>query len=234
MAQTIGSYRTCECMGSRWGGQGGYINFDLSNQAPASLARNSWVVATAVACLTLGFGCAFIIVEWCCQSHLATADYKSAMNGLKWVRVFKKYTSWIRTIPDRSIEGIKVLKSMVFGGRNGRRSLIWSWKAKPREIEVIEGQPVPRIRGDSATIIQDNYHYSGSESRLGSSPLVKLPSQSKSRSGRRSSTTIWEPPGSRSREGSNASTEWEGYELSRYPATNDRLLPSPTSPNLGS
>ncbi|KAI9699765.1 MAG: hypothetical protein M1836_002800 [Candelina mexicana] len=232
MAQTIGSYRTCDCMGSRWGGRGGYINFDLIDQAPASLARGPWVAGTAVACITLGFGCAFIIVEWCCQSHLATADYLSAMNGLRWVRVFKRYTSWIRTIPDHTIEGFKILKWMVFGGRDGRRSLVWSWKVKPRDVQVIQGRPLPRSREGSATIVEDDYP-SVSRDRQRSSPLLKLPNQSMSGSGRRSSTTIPEPPGRRSREGSNTSTDLDGYELSRFPSTNDPLIPSPTYPKMG-
>lgn len=93
-----------------------------------------WGFGTAVSCAVLATSLAFIVVEYCTQSHLSTERYDDAMQGLRAVRRFKKYTHLFRRVPDDVIEFVKRLYHKVFrkGSRGGRRSLVWTWKtARP-------------------------------------------------------------------------------------------------------
>lgn len=61
--------------------------------------------------MTIGF--AFVVAEYCTQSHLSTEDYKKAARGLRRTRWFKKHTSLFRDIPDYLIRvGIRVLSKL--------------------------------------------------------------------------------------------------------------------------
>ncbi|KAI9813607.1 MAG: hypothetical protein M1827_003677 [Pycnora praestabilis] len=137
LAQTVGSYETCACQASNWAG-GGYLDFDDFSYYGAHDAWVYWTVGTCIGCVAMGIGCAFIVAEWCTQSHLSTEKIEPAMRGLRRTRLFKKYTFWIREIPDHGINLFYLLRSVVFRrGRRHRRSLVWSWKSKQ---EAIQGQ----------------------------------------------------------------------------------------------
>ena len=77
-------------------------------------------------------GLAYIVEEYCTQSHLSTEDYGRAMQGLKQTRRFKKHTLFIRVIPDYIIKTTKSLAYKISGGkiRLERRSLVWSTKIR--------------------------------------------------------------------------------------------------------
>ena len=111
----------------------------------------------------MGVAFTFVVVEYCTQSHLSTEDYASAMQGLKRTRRFKKYTAWLRDVPDYIIDITKRLWSYVWRrnirhidnsnegrhGHGGRRSLLWTWATnhkRGRRINsgFIEGVPLHR------------------------------------------------------------------------------------------
>ena len=84
-------------------------------------------------------GLAYIVEEYCTQSHLSTEHYGRAMQGLKQTRRFKKYTVLIRVIPDYIIKATKLLDRKTSGGkmRSGRRSLVWTFKAREHPLTII-------------------------------------------------------------------------------------------------
>lgn len=89
---------------------------------------------------------AFIVVEWCTQSHLSTENYSDAMQGLGRTRRFRKYTAWLRSLPNLIIRLTKRWWFMKLGSRTqgarDRRSLVWTWQTKLEEemLPVIEGE----------------------------------------------------------------------------------------------
>ncbi|KAA6406469.1 MAG: glutamine-dependent nad(+) synthetase [Lasallia pustulata] len=98
----------------------------------------------------MSIGLAFIVAEWCSQSHLSTQDYEMASRGLRRTRWFKKHTAWFRDIPEVLIElALKFRYKLVRGRaeRPDRRSLVWTWKTKEGRPEVIEGRFAPITHG---------------------------------------------------------------------------------------
>ncbi|KAI9747892.1 MAG: hypothetical protein M1815_003801 [Lichina confinis] len=124
-AQTIGSHKTCACMGSTWAGQGGYINLDTSEVNTSESVRGYWGVGTALSCAVMGAAFAFVVAEWCEQSFLHTQSYSSAMRGMRRTRRWKRLTLSFRHVPDRVIELVKWML-----GRRERHSMIWSVHAR--------------------------------------------------------------------------------------------------------
>lgn len=129
-AQTFGLYQTCACWASSWASGGGYIDFGT-----ATFFRNRgvlicWSGGSLLSCTVMSFSFLYIVAEWCSQSHLWTANYEEARAGLKWTRRFKRYTVWLRCIPDWFINGVKIHRPSFLGEKRGRRSLVWRWKTR--------------------------------------------------------------------------------------------------------
>ena len=122
-----------------------------------------WAAGTGLSTGIMGIAFAFIVIEYCTQSHLSTENYKDAMQGLKRTRQFKKYTAWLRDVPDFIINIIKRLWSKIWRrstsysedlqagryGQGGRRSLLWTWTTKRQRGRsmgdgIIEGIPLHR------------------------------------------------------------------------------------------
>lgn len=97
LAQTIGSYQTCDCQSSLWGNWGGYIDTSVADLAFG--VKVYWIVGTLLSTLIMFSAIAFLVVEWCEQSHLNSEDLTSAANGLDRTRRFKRRTLWLRQIP---------------------------------------------------------------------------------------------------------------------------------------
>ena len=121
MAQILGSYQTCVCMASVWAGKGGYVILDSSAVGDSPEVLRYWGAGVVVSCAIMGGAFAFIVVEWCEQSHLYTENYSNAKRGLRRTRRWKRCTMHSRTIFDRIIKLIKWAL-----GRHQRRSLIWT------------------------------------------------------------------------------------------------------------
>ncbi|KAF2721248.1 hypothetical protein K431DRAFT_224609 [Polychaeton citri CBS 116435] len=89
MAQTIGADNTCNCMTSGWAPGGGYLDFTQWNVANSDSVKNFWIAGTSIACTIMGLSMLYIVMEWCLQSHLSTADIESASHGLRRTRRFR-------------------------------------------------------------------------------------------------------------------------------------------------
>ena len=145
IAQVVGSYQNCDCMGSIWGPGGGYIDFQDYAYYRSEGVVYYWSFGTALSCTVLTVSFAFIVVEWCTQSHLSTGEYDNAQAGLRRTRAWKKYTYYFRRGPDIIIDWFKTLWHEV-GRHPGhakriRRSLVWCSHAKP-EFEIKDLTPV--------------------------------------------------------------------------------------------
>lgn len=130
MAQTLGSYQNCNCMSSNWGKRGGYIDTRVIEKAPA--VEKYWLVGGCLSCIIMFTAIAFLVVEWCEQSHLNSVNFEKAMNGLMVTRYYKRYTIYIRRVPDCFIRLFKKSWRTVSGKvtrhpkTRERESLVWA------------------------------------------------------------------------------------------------------------
>lgn len=86
---------------------------------------------------------AFIVAEYCTQSHLSTVDYEKSRQGLRRTRWFKKHTYLFRSIPHMCIGFGMHLWLRVMGKKafHERRSLLWTWKTRePEGSPALGGQ----------------------------------------------------------------------------------------------
>ena len=135
-AQTFGSYQNCNCMSSIWGGQQGYMDFQAMSFYRELGIDFYYGFGTGLSLVIMSIAIAYVVEEWCTQSHLSTDNYENAMKGLSTTRLFKKYTSSFRDFPDHIITSIMRLKYRLTGGhgRAGRRSLVWASKTRRHGI----------------------------------------------------------------------------------------------------
>ncbi len=110
-------------------------------------AAYNWGVGASLSTAIMPIAFAFVVVEWCTQSHLSTENYDDAMQGLRRTRRFRKYTAWLRGLPNLIIRLTKRWWFMMLGrrtqGARGRRSLLWTWQTK------LEAEMVPVIEGET-------------------------------------------------------------------------------------
>jgi len=114
IAQSAGLYNTCWCLG--WEGS---FDFETAKSWNGPSVQRHWITALCLTLIIMLVSFAFIIVEWCTQSHMATHSYARAMRGLARTRTFKRLTYPISGTMDFAITKFKLL----FG--NKRRSLVW-------------------------------------------------------------------------------------------------------------
>jgi len=146
IAQTFGIYNTCYCQASTWAGTGGYVNFEDAAYYKAHGVTMYWVVGTVISCAVMCVTIAYVLKEWCVQSHLNTSDYEAAARGLKTTRAFRKYTQFL-TIPKNAAKMCFKLVWIAIGAPGhlvGRRSLIWTpkpnkevWNGQHREVRSL-------------------------------------------------------------------------------------------------
>lgn len=154
IAQTFGAYQNCGCMSSYWGNRGvraypllnselgsltksfqGYIDFDEYNFYVAIGVGAYWGSGVGISVFAMCIAFAFIVAEYCTQSHLSTVDYEKSKRGLSRTRWFKKHTYLFRSIPHLCIGFGKDLWFRVMGKKeiHERGSLMWTWKTKEPE-----------------------------------------------------------------------------------------------------
>ncbi|MCJ1465164.1 hypothetical protein MMC07_003780 [Pseudocyphellaria aurata] len=121
MAQTLGSYRNCDCQSSIWSRGGGYINVKFAIKADLSI-QAWWITGVLLSSLIMLTAIAFLVVEWCEQSHLNAVDREKAIHGLKVTQHFKYRTLWIRRPP---VYFVSLCKSS-WKGTKARESITWS------------------------------------------------------------------------------------------------------------
>jgi hypothetical protein len=105
ISQTTGLYNNCRCKSSLWFGGGGYMDFNNYDTASSDFVRYNWTIATTFSATIMAAAMAYIVTEWCLQSHLSTADVKSAAHGLWCTRLFRWLTSPFRDTMHYLIEG---------------------------------------------------------------------------------------------------------------------------------
>lgn len=130
-AQTFGLYQTCTCWASTWGLGGGYINFGTAAYYKAHIIAVYWTTGTVLSSLAMAAGFAYVVAEWCTQSHMWTEDYAEAMAGLRATRRVKRCTSWGRCVLDWAVGWVGRGRPGFLGEKlAGRRSLVWRWKMR--------------------------------------------------------------------------------------------------------
>ena len=147
LAQTFGAYRSCSCMSSSWGWHQGYIDFESYDFYRSNGVYSYWVPGTVLSCFIMMTALAFLTVEWCTISHLNTSSYDAAMAGLHRTRVFKRYTIWVRRVPNWVIDRVVTGWHAVFmhtRRKVGRRSLVWSGPINRKDCET--GSNCTRMR----------------------------------------------------------------------------------------
>jgi hypothetical protein len=124
IAQATGIYNTCWCL--TWGG---WFDFQTIDYWNAPSVKGHWITALCLSLIVMALSFAFIIAEWCTQSHMVADNYKKAMRGLARTRTFKWLSSPIRDAVDFVITKVQLLK-----GRE-RKSLVW--KKSHRQVSDV-------------------------------------------------------------------------------------------------
>ncbi|PVF98136.1 hypothetical protein CPB86DRAFT_873630 [Serendipita vermifera] len=112
-AQTTGLYNTCLCKSSIFGRHGGYMDFETIEYYKEFGIFTTWTIGTVIGVTVPGSVLLFVIYQWCSQSHLRTVDRAKATNGLRRVRIWKRW---------------RLRRTLV-----GR---IWSWLDESTDITV--------------------------------------------------------------------------------------------------
>lgn len=108
----------------------GYIDFESNVSNPSGDVKFYWGFGVGISLVVMCAAFAFIVVEYCTQSHLSTEDYAKAARGLRWTRWYKKQTFFVRTVTNSCVSVVKTVCHKALGGtvERGRRSLVWHWK----------------------------------------------------------------------------------------------------------
>jgi hypothetical protein len=63
LAQTFGWYKTCDCVTSTWGGEGGYLDFSLQDTSNSQWVMYYWTAGSCVTGTVLLLSMFYITVE---------------------------------------------------------------------------------------------------------------------------------------------------------------------------
>ncbi|KIW02554.1 uncharacterized protein PV09_06009 [Verruconis gallopava] len=96
LSQTFGAYQNCWCQTSQYSPGGGYMDLSMVLNAQLKYVMWSWVTGTVISGTILSAGLAYVVTEWCLQSHLSTLDRDAAREGLQRTRAFRRYTYYAR------------------------------------------------------------------------------------------------------------------------------------------
>jgi hypothetical protein len=134
---------------------------DWNNYATSNYVKVYWITGAAIASSVMCLALAYIVVEWCLQSHLSTADFKNATRGLQRARRFRYLTSPFRIAIHSSIEASYAARTLMFkiftrtslvskgsGPRASRRSVRWTRQTtcqKPEHDHGGFGRPLTSI-----------------------------------------------------------------------------------------
>ena len=179
LAQTFGAYKSCSCMSSNWGWHEGYIDFESFDFYRSNGVYSYWVPGTVLSCFAMVSALAFLTVEWCTLSHLSTSDYDAAMAGLHRTRVFKRYTIWVREVPNWVIDTVVTgWHAVLMHTRKkvGRRSLVWSVGPAKGSRDCERGNHSARRRRQGEEEEEDNVRSLQVEVIDGLPPLGRDPS----------------------------------------------------------
>lgn len=118
MSQTVGAYVSCWCQTSNYGFGGGYVDLSMVINAKLQYVRWNWITGTGISSFVLAIGLAYIVIEWCLQSHLSTSSQDHAREGLQRTRAFRRWTFYLR-------HPLQCMVLRVNGRRTKQKTLIW-------------------------------------------------------------------------------------------------------------
>lgn len=135
MAQTIGSYQNCKCQTATWSREGEYVDVSVTLKASGHSVEPWWIIGVLLSGLIMFITIAFLVIEWCKQSHLNLVDVDKAIRDLKITQHFKYCTLWIWKFFDYCIYCSKFLWRIFSGSTwnkkhkkaNKRESIRWSY-----------------------------------------------------------------------------------------------------------
>lgn len=128
LAQTFGAYSNCNCVTSRYGFHGGYVDLSQANNTNNKYVQYYWSAGTSLSCAILGLGLIYVVTEWCLQSHISTEKVKNARRGLRKTRWFRRSMYWPRRFSRRFIVSINNLFAALWSvpKRSRQKTLFWS------------------------------------------------------------------------------------------------------------
>ncbi|KAF1984168.1 hypothetical protein K402DRAFT_359520 [Aulographum hederae CBS 113979] len=136
LAQTFGGFVNCECQSSTWASGGGYIDLTQWDFTHVEYVQNYWKAGTVLSSTVLGLSLTYVVIEWCIQSHLSTANYEDACRGLRRTRRFRvisypfryPYYLFVRAI--NSPQHVLAIIRRKGTPKNLYRTLIWTRHTK--------------------------------------------------------------------------------------------------------
>ena len=127
LAQTFGAYNNCRCQCSVFGRIGGYIDLNLVHQAPPDFVFVHWKTGTVLACIIMGVSMAYVVLEWCLQSHLSTENPIDARKGLQRTRTFRRFISPLRSVINTVYFAINHAFAVLFlSGQVMQKNFVWT------------------------------------------------------------------------------------------------------------
>jgi hypothetical protein len=124
LAQTFGAYVNCWCQTSQYSSGGGYLDLEMVLHSELKYVMWSWVTGTAISCTVLVLSLAYIVTEWCLQSHLSTLDRDDAREGLQRTRAFRHYTFYARQPFQWCVQRINEL--WYIRSERRQRTMVWT------------------------------------------------------------------------------------------------------------
>lgn len=121
------------------------MDWNNYNTATSDRIRINWTIATILSTTIMAFAMAYIVTEWCLQSHLSTANLTDASRGLFLTRRFRWLTSPFRDTMHHTIEACYAMRrfyshltgtgpSTSTPPRQNRRSVRWTRKSFSHDL----------------------------------------------------------------------------------------------------
>ena len=126
LAQTFGAYVNCWCQTSQYSSGGGYLDLSMVLDSELKYVMWSWVTGTVISGVVLVVALAYIVLEWCMQSHLSTLDRDDAREGLQRTRAFRRYTYYLRQPLQWCVLRVNELWYLFNPPERRQKTLVWT------------------------------------------------------------------------------------------------------------
>ena len=118
LAEMFGFHQTCRCRSTTYSTSGGYIRVEPNEKnEPLIHIVIIWIIDTGLAGRALVCSLAYIVGQWCMQSHIMTEDCESARRGLHWTGRLKEVGLWLLCMPHVIARGLAKLLALVAESR---------------------------------------------------------------------------------------------------------------------
>lgn len=157
LSQTFGAYVNCWCQTSQYSPGGGYVDLAMVLDAELKYVLWAWATGTAISGTVLVASLAYIVIEWCMQSHISTLDYNNAREGLQRTRAFRKYSQYARQPLQWIVLRINELRYLFNSPEQRQKTLVWSEHVTYPYETSLAGDRAPRNRpGDLEAVEFEN------------------------------------------------------------------------------